>query len=225
MKSIFNLFIVAALTGGVGAETDAPTPKIVEVGKAVAESGPAELSRASADFEKVLKEVPLTPSPGIRAEVRAVQDASTRLLANLGEAKFPKDSGEAKAVETAVKATLAKLDSLIEENYHEQPGVANVSPPPGTPNAAAGMNPHAITDPQLRQQYQEAIEKERTKQEKNAQQRELRTARKLVLMHVAALDSWRSAAGLSKEELIKTFSNEGKSRELLREMIAPGAPR
>jgi hypothetical protein len=225
MKSIFSLLIVAALTGGANAETDAPVPKMIEIGKAVAESKPAELTRTSADFEKALKEEPLSPSPNIRAEIKAVQDASTRLLANLGEGKFTKYSGEAKAVATAVKSTLDKLDSLIEENYQEQPGVASVSPPASTLNAAAGMNPHAITDPKLRQQYQEAIEKEKTKQEKNAQQRELRTARKLVLMNVAALDSWRSAAGLSKEGLIETFSNEGKSRALLREMVAPVSQR
>jgi len=225
MKSIFNLIIFAALAGGAVADTTAPLPKVVEVGKAVAESKPAELTRTSTDFEKALNEAPLSPSPNIRAELKAVQDASARLLANLGEGKFTKDSGEAKAVATAVKTTLDKLDSLIEENYQEQPGVANVSPPPGTPNAAAGMNPHAITDPKLRQQYQEAIKKERAKQEKNAQQRELRITRKLVLMNVAALDSWRSSAGLSMEGLIETFSNEGRSRQLLREMVAPVAPR
>jgi hypothetical protein len=225
MKSIFTFIIVSALTGGAGAETDAPIPKMVEVGKAVAGSRPAELARASADFERALKEALFSPSPSIRAELKAVQNASTKLLANLGEGKFPKDSGEAKAVATAVKSTLEKLDSLIEENYQEQPGVANVSPPPGVPNAAAGMNPHTITDPKLRQQYKDAIEKERTKQEKNAQQRELRITRKLVLMNVTALDSWRSSAGLSKEGLVETFSNEGRSRQLLREMVAPVAPR
>jgi hypothetical protein len=225
MKSICKFIVVAALTGGAGAETDVPLPKMVEVGKAVAESRPAALARTSADFERALKEALFSPSPSIRAELKAVQNASTKLLANLGEGKFQKDSDEAKAVATAVKSTLDKLDSLIEENYQEQPGVANVSPPPGVPNAAAGMNPHAITDPKLRQQYQDAIEKESTKQKKNAQQRELRITRRLVLMNIAALDSWRSSAGLSKEELVVMFSNEDKSRKLLSEMVAPVATR
>ncbi len=225
MKSIFKVIIIATLTGGAGAETDAPMPKMVEVGKAVADSRPTELTRASADFENALKEVPLTPSPSIRAELKAVQDASTRLLANLGEGKFPKESGEAKAVAAAVKSTLAKLDTLIEEDYQWQHGIANISPPPGTPNAAAGMNPDAIQDPKLRNQYLDSIEKEKAKQEKNVQQEGLKTARKLILMHIAALESWRVAAGLSKEGLIEAFSNEGKSRELLREKLVPVAQR
>ena len=219
MESILSLFIVTALIAAAGAQTDASMPKMVEVGKAVAESRPAELTRANADFEKALKEVSLTPSPSIRAEVKALQSASIKLLTNLGDGKFSKNSGEAKAVAIAVKSTLDKLDYLIVENYQEQIGVANIIPPPGTSNAAAGMPPHAITDPKLRQQYEDAIENERAKQEKNAQQRELRTTRKLILMNVVALESWRSATGLSKEGLIETFTSEGKSRELLRDII------
>jgi hypothetical protein len=44
-------------------------------------------------------------------------------------------------------------------------------------------------------------------------------------MNIAALDSWRSSAGLSKEELVVMFSNEDKSRKLLSEMVAPVATR
>jgi len=225
MKSIYNLIIVAAMTGVASAEADTPLSKMVEAGKTVAESKPVELTRTSTDFEKALKEASLTPSPNIRTEVKAVEDASVRLLANLREGKFSKDSGETKAVSAAVKSTLDKLDSLIEENYQWQHGRANISPPSGTPNAAAGMNPEAIRDPKLRQQYLETIEKEKVKQEKNVQQEGLKRTRKLIVMNVAALDSWRAAAGVSKEEFIETFSNEGKSRELLREMVAPVAPR
>lgn len=225
MNSIFNLIIIATLTGWAGAQTDAPMSKVVEVGKIVAESKPADLMRTSADFEKALKEAPLAPSPSIFAEVVAVRDASSRLLANLGEGKFQKDSAGAKAVSTAIKATLDKLDSLIDENFKQTPGVANISPPPGVPNAAAGMNPGAIQDPKSRQQYLDAFESERKKQQKNTQQLELNRARKQILMHVAALDSWRAAAGLTKEGLIDTFSNEGKSRELLRKMVEPVAQR
>ncbi len=221
MKSIFNLIVIAAISGVAGAETDTPLPKMVEVGKAVAESKPAELTRSSIDFEKALKEASLVPSPSIHAEVKAVHDASVRLLANLRDGMFSKESGEAKAVSTAVKSTLDKLDFLIEENYQWQHGRANISPPPGTPNAAAGMNPEAIRDPKLRQQYLETIKEEKVKQEKNVQQEGLKRTRKLILMNVAALESWRSSVGVSKEGLIETFSNEGESRKLLREMVAP----
>lgn len=221
MKSILNLIIIVSLIGGVGAEKDADSPKMIEIGKAVSESKPAELTRASADFEKAINQAPLSPSPSIRAEVVAVRDASSKLITNLREGKFKKDSDEAKNVASAVKSTLDKLDLLIEDNYQWQHGKANISPPPGTPNAAAGMNPQAIDDPKLRQQYLDAIEEEKAKQEKNVQQEVMKASRKLILMNVTTLDSWRSAVGLSREELIETFTNVGKSRELLREMVAP----
>ena len=225
MKTIIYLIAVAALTGAAHADAEAPLPKMVEIGKTVATSKPSELARTSADFEKAVKDSSLAPSPSIRVEVIAVRDAASRLINLLGEGKFQKDSAEAKAVANAVKSTLDKLDSLIDENFKYYPALANISPPPGTPNAAAGMNPDAIRDPKLRQQYLDSFEDQRKKQEKNKQQRESVSAREQILKRVAALDSWRVAAGLSKEEFIETFTNKGKSRELLREMVAPVAPR
>jgi hypothetical protein len=225
MKMLINLIALALLTGVAQADKEAPLPKMVEVGKLVAASKPDDLARASADFEKALKESSFAPSPSIYAEIAAVRDASSRLLANLGETKFQKNSAEANAVANAVKCTLDKLDSLIDENFKQYPGIANISPPPGTPNAAAGMSPDAILDPKLRQQYLDAFEDQRKKQEKNTQQRELKSTRDQILRYVAALDLWREAAGLSRAELVDKFSNEGKSRELLREKVAPEAPR
>lgn len=225
MKSICNVIIIALMTRVLGAEIETLLPKMVEVEKAVAESTPEVLIRTSADFEKALKEAPLSPSPNVRVEIIAVRDASSRLLVKLGEGKFPKDSGEAKAVATAIKSTLNKLDSLIEENYEWKRGNANISPPPVTSNAAAGMNPLAISDPKLRQQYLDSIDKEKITQEKNVQQQELKSAREQILKRLAALDSWRTAASVSKQELIEAFTNEGKSRELLREIVSPLTPR
>ncbi len=221
MKTIFSAIALLALIQGASAEAEVPLPNMVEVQRQIAKSKPADLSRVSVDFESAMKQADLSPSPNIRAETKAVQDASMKLLVGLGEGKFTKDAGETKAVSAAIRTTLNKLDSLIEENYQEQLGVANVSPPPGTPNAAAGMHPHAISDPKLRQQYLDAIENEKAKQEKNAQQREMKTARKLILMQIAALDPWRSTAGLSKDDLIGQFTGDGKSRELLRKLVIP----
>ena len=225
MKTIINFIAAAALTVEAHADAEAPQPKMVEIGKTVAASKPADLVRTSADFETALKESSLAPSPSIRVEVLSVRDASSRLLAYLGEGKFQKDAAETKAVANAVKSTLDKFDSLIVKDFQYYPALANISPPPGTPNAAAGMSPDAIRDPKLRQQYLDAFEDQRKKQEKNKQQRESVSAREQILKRVAALDSWRVAAGLSKEEFIETFTNKGKSRELLREKVAPEVPR
>lgn len=223
MKPISSFIVIALLTGGACAEPQGPPPKITEAERALAESKPAELARASSDFEKAVKQADLSPSPNIRADAKAVQDGSTKLLSAIGERKFGKDVEETRAISVTIKTTLNKLDSLIEEDYQWQHGTANISPPAGTPNAAAGMNPDAIQDPKLKQQYLDSIHKEKVKQEKNVQQESLKTARKLILMHIAALDSWREAAGLSKEGLIEQFTEEGKSRELLRQRVAPVA--
>ena len=168
------------------------------------------------DFGSQVQQVDLSPARDVRFAISAVKDVATKLLTDLREGKFAKDSPEANAVPSAIRATLDKLDSVIEEDYKPQIGTANIAPPPGTPNAAAGMSPDAISDPELKRQYLESFANEEKKQWKNHQQSEARTARKVILMHVSSLDAF------GKGELIERFTNEGKSRELLREMISPG---
>lgn len=168
------------------------------------------------DFGSQIEQADLSPARDIRFTISAVKDSALKLLTDLREGKFAKDSPEAKAVPETLRFTLDKLDSVIEEDYKQQMGTANIAPPPGTPNAAAGMSPDAISDPELKRQYLESFANEAKKQWKNHQQQEARTARKAILMHVSSMDAF------GKDELIERFTNEGKSRELLRKMISPG---
>ncbi len=168
------------------------------------------------DFGNQVQQIDLSPARDIRFTLSAVKDVATKLLTDLREGEFAKGSPEANAVPSAIRATLDKLDSVIEEEYKPQMGTANIAPPPGTPNAAAGMSPDAISDPELRRQYLESFANEEKKQWKNHQQSDARTARKVILMQVSSLDAF------GKEERIERFTNEGKSRELLREMMSPG---
>lgn len=168
------------------------------------------------DFGNQVQQIDLSPARDVRFTISAVKDVATKLLTDLREEKFAKGSPEANAIPSAIRATLDKLDSVIEEDYKPQMGTANIAPPPGTPNAAAGMSPDAISDPELKRQYLESFANEEKKQWKNHQQSEARTARKVILMHVSSLDAF------GKGELIERFTNKGKSRELLRKMILPG---
>jgi len=168
------------------------------------------------DFENRIRQIDLSPSADVRPAFAPLRNSATKELAGLLQKKVGKDSPEAIAVSGRVRATLDKLDSVIEEDYKEQPGSANVFPPHGTPNAAAGMSPDAISDPELKRQYLATIENEKKKQWKNSQQHEARLARREILRRISSLDAFQ------KDELINLFTNEGKSRELLRKMISPG---
>lgn len=212
MRTISPALSLALLLGGAWA-AEAPS-KIIEVQKEVEKNGKQALARVGGEFEAAVKLADLSPSTEVRANVKAVRETSSKLLSDLNDGKFGHSSVEAKAVSSAIRAALGKLDSVIEEDYEEQPGIANVSPPAGTPNAAPGMSPDAISDPKLREQYLTAIESEKKKQQKNVQQREAKAARKLILMQVSSLGGFR------KEELISQFTSEGKSRELLAAKIS-----
>ncbi|BCU77914.1 hypothetical protein [Luteolibacter sp. LG18] len=190
-----------------------------EVPKPAAPVAPADLARAAAEFEAAVKQADFSPSPTLDKRTRASEQDALRLLMALREGKVAADSAEAKAVAAAIRTALAKLDAAVVENYQWQPVMANVAPPAGTPNAAAGMSPMAIDDPGLRRKYLEAIAENQAKSERNQQQSSMTGIRGSLVLHVSGLEPWASAAGLSKEELATRFTAEGKSRELLRERL------
>lgn len=139
------------------------------------------------------------------------------LLNDLDEER--KNSDAVISAADAIKILLKKLDSEIIEGYVWQPVYSNVSPPLGTPNAASGMNPDAIKDPELKRQYLDNIEQNQLRNLQNRRQRDLHTARRSLLEKIARMDEWRTKAGMTVDESIIYFTNEGKSREILREMM------
>lgn len=93
--------------------------------------------------------------------------------------------------------------------------MANIAPPLGIPNAAAGMNPDAISDPQLRKQYLEKIASENAKQIENRQQSELRRARASLLLLAAGLVSADGKTGWSRADLMIHFAKDEESKAIL----------
>jgi len=212
MKTVISSLLFAVLIAGVCA---GETPsRIIDLQKELEKNGRQALAGFSVKVANAVKETDLSPSADVRTNAMGIAEMSSQLLADLREGKFGKDSSEAKAVSTTIRAALGKLDSVIEEDYKEHPGRANVFPPAGTPNASAGMSPDAISDPELKRRYLEAIANEKQQQLKNSQQREARMARRVIMRGVSSLETF------TKEELIDRFTDEGKSREILREGLA-----
>lgn len=128
------------------------------------------------------------------------------------------------SVADTLGSVLDKFDSLIDENHEFKPATANIAPPPGVPNATAGMDPAQIADKKLREAYQAAIDAELAKRRKNEQQMDLRLARWQLLVQIASLESRTGSKALTKESLIERFAGKGKSKEMLRKMMKPEPP-
>lgn len=219
-----SIYILLLLSTSHALLADEPQPSKIQNIRAELDRKtpiPFDIAKVSDSFQEALNSTDLSPSPDLQKEVSAVKEIVVRLIGNLGKNEANGASPETLQVSASVKATLTKFDSIIDENYQFQKGTANVSPPPGVPNATSGMNPYAIEDPKLREQYLKLIAQERAKQYKNVQQAELKLARKAIILNLALLDSWRKAAGLAQNEFIERFTSEGESRKALRMAIIP----
>ncbi len=114
----------------------------------------------------------------------------------------------------AIDTFLVKLKGAIDPNWKSMPVSANVMPPSGTPNAAAGMNPEAIKDPNLKKQYLDLIKNNRDNNLKNGQQRALRESRDRILKAIAGLVSV-PGEGLSKDDVMARFCKDEQSKIIL----------
>lgn len=119
---------------------------------------------------------------------------------------------------TALESYLVKLNEAIDPNWKSLRVSANVMPPSGTPNAAAGMNPEAIADPDLKQQYLDLIKKNRDNNLKNGQQRTLRESRNILLRSIASL-ILTSGEGLDKAAVVARFCKDDESKIILEQHL------
>lgn len=119
----------------------------------------------------------------------------------------------------AIDMYVEKLDSSIDPNWKWIRVFANVGPPPGTPNAASGMNPDAIADPELKQQYLDLIKKNHDNGLINSQQSELRTARTKFLNTISTLITKNPGEGWNKNDAIARFCKNEESRIFLEEKL------
>ncbi len=114
----------------------------------------------------------------------------------------------------ALEAYFAKISAAFDSNWTPLPARMNVSPAPGTPNAAAGMDPDAIDDRQLKQQYLDLIAANRLNMYKNVQQRQLRRSRVSFLELVVGI-AVRYGQGLHKAGILARFGKDAASKEIL----------
>ena len=174
----------------------------------------ADAQTTAARFKAILLTEDFGATSGGATRVRMCADVAQRLLPALADIP-PDPSGQNLQVLAAVEAFLGKVSDSIDPNWQFQPVSANITPPAGVPNAAAGMNPDAINDPQKRQAYLDGIAAEQSKQLKNSQQTELRNARDGVLSLVTGLMVPEGKNGWTIEELYKHFAKDDQSRAIL----------
>jgi hypothetical protein len=166
-------------------------------------------------FSTLLAKEDFSSTAGAALRIGMCADIAQRLVPALKD-NAPSQSAEALG---AIKQFLAKVTANIDDGWVFSMGRANIGPPTGVPNAAAGINPDAISDPQLRKEYIARIEAERAKQRKNNQQTTLRNAREKVLWAAAGLISSDPKSPWTREEVVKHFGADAKTKAALEEQL------
>ena len=219
---VVSLLGSVALPCPAAEDTIAPTlAEIRETSKKQQLEGTLDIASTSAEFHAAIGTADLSPSDDFTTKSAALQGICTTLLESLVQRNATATPAEVERVAEATKALLGKIDAAIDESYQFQLETANVSPPAGVPNSASGMDPNAISDPNLRKRYLETIAKEKGKRNKNTQQRELRRTRQILLLHLASLASASPTDELTNEKVIEKFNGDGASRKSLTKIISP----
>jgi hypothetical protein len=175
-------------------------------------------------FNKLIKEVAFEPNfdapvdiklaaPDGAASIIASTELAVAILRSEGTKQLNLKTSDSPAI-VAIESFWEKLNKAIDPNWKMILVTANVRPAPGTPNAAAGMNPDAIADPLLKKKYLDLIKANRDNNLKNGQQRALRESRDKFLRVVAELVS-KSGDGWSKTDVLVRFGKDEESRKIL----------
>lgn len=123
---------------------------------------------------------------------------------------------------------LGKIRKEIVPNFKRKPVMDNVSPPPGTPCAVAGMSPEAITNPVLRSQYEASIRENRENSHMNSRQAGLRSIEREISAPIIdyIIKTFRGDVAemggkqaVIMDNIIKTFGGDDASGGLLAECI------
>lgn len=118
---------------------------------------------------------------------------------------------------SAIDAYLGKLVEAIDPNWKPLPVSANVMPPSGVNNAAAGMNPDAITDPELRRQYLDRIATNQGNNQRNIIQKELRRSRDRILRIASSLAVKDGEQGLQKADILIRFGKDQDCKAIIQD--------
>jgi len=172
-------------------------------------------------FQKSVKGETFEPASDVVHKIISSEDILVHITNEVLADKWSVDSPEVESVMASFHLLIEKIDASLEEGYQRQTVTSNVSPPPGTPNAATGMNPDAIKDPVLKQQYLELIKKNQANGLKNNQQRCLDSARGKAVILAFNLVNWAERKGALKAQILDKLAPEGKIKSLLKEKLAP----
>jgi hypothetical protein len=118
---------------------------------------------------------------------------------------------------STIDAYLEKLVEAIDPSWKPLPVSANVMPPPGVNNAAAGMNPDAITDPELRRQYLDRIATNQGNNQRNIIQKELRRSRDRILRIASSLAVKDGEQGLQKADILIRFGKDQDCKAIIQD--------
>jgi hypothetical protein len=171
-------------------------------------------------FQKLVKAESFDPSPDVIGKIQSGERVLSHLTNELLQGKWAVSEPEAEAVMGSIRLFLIKVDSLVEEGYQKRDVVANVPPPPGVPNASAGMNPDAIQDQELKKQYLDSIQKNQDNGFKNSQQSQLISTRRKAIVLALAIQKWAENKGAPRNQILNKLAPEGVSKTLLNNMIS-----
>lgn len=226
MKPIYMNYFIATfcVSSCILLAEGLPKPALVELQEALKAKENTRIPsvpEVAIQFQQEVKKETFNPAPDLVYKISASKDVLSHLTTELLRSEWPVDGPEAGAVMASVRLFLEKIEPLILEGYERLPVTSNVMPPPGIPNAAAGMNPEAIQDPKLKAEYLELIRENRANGLKNDQQFDLESARGTSVTLIFAIAKWAERRGAAGELILDKLAPEGKARTLLKAKLAP----
>jgi hypothetical protein len=194
---------------------------IKDIDLAEESSNTAEIRRQAFVLRVVMNEEKFSLSEDLPQRLQLIKGAAIA-LANSGHIKGePLPTSQDEAI-LALEAITTALSTCIDAQWKHEPVSPNVIPPPGTPNASIGMNPDAIHDRNLRQQYLDLINTAKQKNLKNLQQSVLREALADILTTLSRLERDEKERGWGKADIQNRFAKHPFARGMLREIWSGG---
>ncbi len=173
-----------------------------------------ELDATASKFKSLLAKTDFSPTPDTATNIRDATSFAQAILRT--ESLLTTDIRSAnQPVLSAIDTYCSKLTDSIDPKWKHLPVSANVMPPAGVVNAAAGMNPDTITDPKLKQKYLDLIAANQNNNLKNSQQTELRRSRERILWLISSLVASGQSAGWERSAALERFGKDSEARAIL----------
>jgi hypothetical protein len=237
-KSLFALCLIFVIGGNARADSDSAMIRIKElthkneIRPATFQIvfGPAGIEETVRIFNQILPEVSFLPDYKTvtdgnsvivdgTAAINATQDVIRAILGS-DKIKSLNLLQDNEPILTAIDLYAKKLNNAIDPNWKWLTVYANVGPPPGTPNAAAGMDPEAINDPKFKKEYLNLIHQNQNNNLTNIQQSRLRLARdEFNWMLVNFTKTQDPATNWTSANVIARFCKDLESKKLLEQQF------